>query len=562
MHAEYAIFYQLSIVMGIAAGLSLMAKLFRQPLIIAYIISGILVGPTLLNVIHDQSAFESFSQIGIALLLFIIGLGLNVSTIRSTGKPVIATFGAITLGLGSISYVVSQLFGFSRNESVVMAIAMLFSSTIIIVKSLSDKKEQSRLYGQIAIGILLAEDVVATLALLYVSASAGNGSNGAVLTLLVKGIFLGSALTFVGGVLMPKLSKLFASSQELLYIFALAWVFGVASLFAKAGFSIEIGALFAGVALAHLPYAPAISARLKLLRDFFIVLFFIRLGEQLGINDLNSALIPALVFSVIAIISKPLLTMISLGLLGYTKQTSFKTAVHLSQISEFSIILVVLAQTTGMITRDLTTIIALTTIFTIAISTYLMKYDDELYRMFEKPLAFFERSKTKQEMRALSHYPLVMLGYHEGGYTFVRTFRRIKKRYIVIDYNPDVIDTLEHQHVNHLYGDATDLELLEEIGVRKSELIVSNISDSSTNRMLAKHITSANDKAIFICRAARLNDAEALYEAGAAYVMMPHFIGDEHINSFIQRNGSNKNAFSKYRQQHLMQLAGVSMTLK
>ena len=562
MHAEYAIFYQLSIVMGIAAGLSLMAKLFRQPLIIAYIISGILVGPTLLNVIHDQSAFQSFSQIGIALLLFIIGLGLNVSTIRSTGKPVIATFGAITLGLGSISYVVSQLFGFSRNESVVMAIAMLFSSTIIIVKSLSDKKEQSRLYGQIAIGILLAEDVVATLALLYVSASAGNGSNGAVLTLLVKGIFLGSALTFVGGVLMPKLSKLFASSQELLYVFALAWVFGVASLFAKAGFSIEIGALFAGVALAHLPYAPAISARLKLLRDFFIVLFFIRLGEQLGINDLNLALIPALVFSVIAIISKPLLTMISLGLLGYTKQTSFKTAVHLSQISEFSIILVVLAQTTGMITRDLTTIIALTAIFTIAISTYLMKYDDELYRMFEKPLAFFERSKTKQEMRALSHYPLVMLGYHEGGYTFVRTFRRIKKRYIVIDYNPDVIDTLEHQHVNHLYGDATDLELLEEIGVRKSELIVSNISDSGTNRMLAKHITSANDKAIFICRAARLNDAEALYEAGAAYVMMPHFIGDEHINSFIQRNGSNKNAFSKYRQQHLMQLAGVSMTLK
>jgi Kef-type K+ transport system membrane component KefB len=562
MHADYAIFYQLSIVMGIAAGLSLIAKLFRQPLIIAYIASGILVGPTFLNVIHDQSAFESFSQIGIALLLFIIGLGLNVSIIRNTGKPVIVTFGAITLGLGSLSYIVSQLFGFSHSEGVVMAIAMLFSSTIIIVKSLSDKKEQSRLYGQIAIGILLAEDVVATLALLYISASAGNGSSGDVLTLLGKGIFLGSVLTLVGGFIMPKLSKVFASSQELLYIFALAWVFGIASLFAKAGFSIEIGALFAGVALAHLPYAPAISARLKLLRDFFIVLFFIRLGEQLGINDLNAALVPAAVFSIIAVVTKPVLTMLSLGVLGYTKQTSFKTAVHLSQISEFSIILVVLVQTTGTITRDLTTIIALTAIFTIAISTYLMKYDDELYRLLERPLAFFERSKTKQEMRSLSHYPLVMLGYHEGGYTFVRTFRRIKKRYIVIDYNPDVIDTLEHQHVNHLYGDATDLELLEEIGVRKSELIISNISDSGTNQMLAKHITSSNDKAIFICRAARLNDAEALYEAGAAYVMMPHFIGDEHINSFIQRNGSNKHAFSKYRQQHLMQLAGVSMRLK
>lgn len=555
---EQPIFYQLSIVMAIAAVISLIARLLRQPLIIGYIITGFLVGPAFLGVIQNHEAFESFSEIGIALLLFIIGLGLNVGIIKATGKPVLLTFTGIIAVLGSLAFATSKLFGFSQDEAIVMAIALLFSSTIIVVKALSDKKEQSRLYGQIAIGILLAEDLFATLALLYVSTSSGGMSgNGDLIALLAKGIAIGAGLTIVGGYIMPKLSKLFASSQELLYVFALAWVFGVSSLFSLAGFSIEIGALFAGVALAHLPYAQAISTRLKLLRDFFIVLFFIQLGEQLSLDNISNALVPALAFSALAMVSKPVIIMAAMGVLGYTKQTGFKAAVHLSQISEFSIILVVLAQTTGMISRDLTTIITLTAIITIAISTYLMKYDDRLYNWLARPLSIFERTKTKKEVSALGHYPLILLGYHQGGYTFVQTFREMKKRYIVIDYDPDVIDNLEHQHINHLYGDVTDTELLEELGIHKSELVISTIGSSRTNAMLARYITERNDEAIFVCHAATLDEAGELYDAGASYVLLPHFIGHEHINKFIKRNGSDKKAFSMYRQKHLLSLGNM-----
>ena len=557
---EQSIFYQLSIVMVIAAAISLVLRLFRQPLIIGYILTGFLVGPSFLGVIHNHEAFDSFSQIGIALLLFIIGLGLNAAVIKDTGKPVFVTFAAIIAGLGSFGFIASVLLGFEQKEALVMSTALLFSSTIIVVKALSDKKEQSRLYGQIAIGVLLAEDIAATLALLLVSTSGTDtsASNDLVL-LLAKGGLLAGSLTVIGGYVLPRLSKLFASNQELLYIFALAWAFGVASVFQWAGFSIEVGALFAGVAMAHLPYVQAISNRLKPLRDFFIVLFFISLGEELGIENLSGALVPALVFSAIIMVSKPILIMSSLGFLGYTKQTSFKTAVHLSQISEFSIVLIVLAVHNGVASNDLIAITTLTALITIAVSAYLMKYDDALFHYFNKALSIFERNTTKNELKSLSHYPLLLLGYSEGGFSFVKTFRQMKKRYIVIDYDPDIVESLERRHINHLYGDVTDIELLEEIGVHKSEIVVSTINNAITNQMLANHISKVNPGAVFICHASTFEEAETLYELGAAYVLMPHYIGDEHINQFLKLHGSNKQAFAKYRAKHLSVLGNLAV---
>lgn len=557
---ENSIYYQLSIVMVITAVVSIIMRFFKQPLIIGYIISGFLVGPSLLGIVDNHDAFESFSQIGISLLLFIIGLGLNFGVIMDTGKPSLLVFLVRIAGIGGLGFIASKLLGYEHQEALVMAAALLFSSTIVVVKSLTDKKEQSRLYGQMAIGILLVEDIAATIALLFVSSSSGGAATADDITLLVaKGVLLASGLVLIGGYVMPHMTKLFASSQELLYIFALAWAFGVASLFRFSGFSIEVGALFAGVALAHLPYVQAIASRLKPLRDFFIVLFFIRLGEDLGIDNITVALLPALLFSAIIIIVKPMLIMASLGSLGYTKQTSFKTAIHLTQISEFSIVLIVLAASSGIASPSLVTITTLTALITIAVSSYLMKYDDRLFVYISKYLNVFERASTKKELRELGHYPLMLLGYNEGGNGYVKTFRHMKKRYIVVDYDPDVIEILERQHINHLYGDVTDIGLLEEIGIHRSELIISTINVASTNLMLADHITKANKNAIFICHASSFEEAESLYKAGAAYVLMPQHIGNEHINQFLKRNGSSKKAFAAYRAKHLVTLGGIAM---
>jgi voltage-gated potassium channel Kch len=188
-----------------------------------------------------------------------------------------------------------------------------------------------------------------------------------------------------------------------------------------------------------------------------------------------------------------------------------------------------------------------------------MHFDDKLYRLLQKPLSIFERTSTKRELRELQHYPLVLLGYHEGGYEFVRTFRHMKKPYVVVDFNPEVIDSLEAQHINHIYGDVTDFELLDEIGVHRSELIVSTLNDTATNHLLLTHIHRHNKHAIFVCHASSYDEAEALYEQGAAYVILPHFIGTEQINEFIRKHGSNKKAFEKYRRQHLIRLGNMAL---
>lgn len=556
---ESSIFLQLASVLAVAAGVSIVMRLLRQPLIIGYILSGIIVGPSALDLIHNHNAFESFSQIGIALLLFIVGLGLNVAVIRSTGKPVFMVFLLNIIFVGLAGYGTSQWFGFSPIESMLAGLALVFSSTIVVVKALVDEREQHRLYGQIAIGVLLVEDIAATIMLVILAAAKNGGGAEALFALAGKGLLLAAVMTFVGWFVMSRLVKFFATNQEFLFTFAIAWAFSIAAVFEIAGFSLEVGALFAGVSLASLPYAQEISTRLKPLRDFFLLLFFISLGSVITFDNIWASLIPALLFSAIAIIIKPLSISAGLGLLRYTKQTGFKVGAHMSQTSEFSIIMLTLAAAEGFVSDDMISIMTLTTFITIAISTYLMKYDDELYRVFANFLSLFERKNVMTDGSKGPDYKLALFGYHKGGHEFVNTFRDMRKKYIVIDYDPEVIETLERQHITHVYGDATDFELLEELGVGKLEMIVSILPGHTTNRELLKYYLGKNPKGIFICHANDYDTAAELYELGASYVMLPHFIGSEKMSAFIRKNGSDKAAFDSYRKHHIITLGKAAI---
>jgi Kef-type K+ transport system membrane component KefB len=556
---EHSIFTELSLVIVAVALVSLVMRLLRQPLILGYIITGILVGPSLLNLIHSREAFEGFSAIGIALLLFIIGMGMNVDIMRRVGKSIFITAAALFFTIGTLGVVLSKLlFDFSMTEAYIIGLAMFFSSTIIIVKVLADKKEQNRLHGQIAIGVILLDDIVATLALLFVAAGKDQTIGAEELAILFgKGILLIGFLLFSAKYILPKVVKSIAANQESLFLFAIAWGFGVASLFEYGGFSIEVGALFAGVSLASLPYAGEIEARLKPLRDFFVVLFFITLGESLNVTNMGSALIPALVFSAVVIIIKPAAVTTCLGLLGYPKRVAFKAGVNLSQISEFSIVLVVLAASSGLVNKELSAMITIVAMITITTSTYLMKYDDELFAIFDKLKLFaglFEKERTHSESKHKTEYQLMLFGYHRGGHEFIRTFKNLKRKYLVVDYDPGVIELLQHEQIPCQYGDATDAELLEEIGVASAKMVVSTITDSETNQELIRHINFYNPEAVIVCNANSYEEALQLYELGCSYVMIPHYAGSEQLSSLIQRNGIDRQHFDRYRAKHLHHL--------
>jgi len=548
------VFAELSLAIGIATVMAFIMRLIKQPLILGYIAAGLIAGPSLLSVISEpnQEMFETFSHLGIALLLFIIGLGMNISELRKQGKSVIITALVALITIGSLGFTVASLLGYMNTEALIIGISLFFSSTIIIVKILSDKKEQNRLHGQLAIGIILFDDLVATIALVVLAAGKGGGLELSQFVLLaVKGIGLAIMLIIANTKILGHVTKFVASSQELLFLFALAWGFGIATLFEFAGFSLEVGALFAGVALGTVPYSQEITARLKPLRDFFVVLFFITLGESLDLTSLGSAIIPALVLAAVVMVAKPTVITLCLGLLGYTKRVSFKAGINLSQISEFSIILAVLAASNGMIRPEVSAVITLVAIITIAISTYLMHYDERLFTVFDRfKIRLFEREAAYKEHVRRKSYPFILFGYHKGGHQFISTFQQMKKRFVVVDYDPAVIDTLEQHDIAFMYGDATDPELLDEIGVEHAKLIVSTFTDYTVTTQLVAAVAKLNDKAVIICHATNQEEAIALYEMGATYVMIPHYIGSEKVSSFLKKNGLDKEQFDIFRERH------------
>lgn len=546
--------------LALAAIISSIMRILKQPLIIGYIVTGLIVGTAIMGLAPHRETFEVFSNFGTVLLLFVVGIGLNPKIIKEVGKVSLIT-GVSQIAFTAIAgFGLVTLFGFNIITSIYIGIALAFSSTIIVIKLLTDKKDQNKLYGKIAIGLLLVQDIVATIALLMASASNSGGlSLQNVAFLVIKGALLSVGIYLFVKLILQKLTKFLSKSNEMLFLFAIAWGFGIASLAYLCGFSLEVGALFAGVSLASMPYAQEVASRLRPLRDFFIVMFFISLGSNLNISRLGDIIWPALVISAFVLISKPFIIMIGMNLLGYTKKNSFKSGLALAQISEFSIIFIMLGQRSGQIPTEALYLVTLIGLVTITISAYMISYANQIYDFMSKFLPFLRDKNKKLEHEHSSNYSAILFGYEKGGYEFLQLFKDLKKRYIVVDYSPETIEGLERNNIPHIYGDAQDVELLEEIGVDRCKILVSTITEFNTSQFLVRQLTKTNPNAICIVHADNINQVEQLYEDGASYVITPHFIGSEQIGSFIRKSGLDKEQFQRMRDKHLEKLRAQTL---
>lgn len=549
------LFAQLSLVIALGAGVSLIMRLLHQPLIIGHIITGILAGPAVFHIIRDESGFTVLSTLGVALLLFIVGLELSLKIITRLSKVVFFTTFVQMSVVMAAGTLLARTLDFGLLESLIIGLCLAMSSTIIIITLLQQKKELARLFAQIAVGILILQDLVATAAKITLAARSAGDTAIEVGLLLGRGVFFVGLLYIMSRMVLPRMVKFLESSKELLLILSIGWALGIATMFARLGFSVEVGALLAGMSLASLPFSHEVASRLRPMRDFFIIVFLITLGHTLVPEHIRSALIPALFFSLLVFILKPLVILATLGMQGYTKRASFKAALAMSQISEFSLVFIVAAAHHQYVSQSAQAALGLTALLTFAGSAYLIKYDDALFTLLEKHLRFFERRVTKLEQRsAAQSYPIVLFGYRKGGGEFIRTFKNMGKRFVVVDYDPEAIELIEKQHVQFLYGDATDPELIEELGLANSKLVVSTISDPVANEFLAHWLNEHNPGAVFVGSAETAYQAARLYSEGASYVMMPHFIGSEKISSFIKRTGFKKSEFNKFREKHLQYL--------
>jgi Kef-type K+ transport system membrane component KefB len=550
MHSD--LFTELSLVLALAAGVAIIARLFKQPLIIAYIVTGILVGPSVLDFLKDPEAIESFGKFGIALLLFIVGLGLNVAAVKEVGKPAVLTGVGQVMFTTIIAFVLTTALGYDTTASIYIAVAMAFSSTIIILKLLNDKKEQNKLYGKISIGFLLVQDVIATIALVVASASSsGSLEFGDFLVLLGKAAALTVALVIATQFILKPLSKFLSRSQELLFLFTLAWGFGVGAIFKEVGFSLEIGALAAGVTMAGLHFAQDVASKLRPLRDFFVVIFFIVLGATLDLSAISSVLLQAIGLSALVLIGNPIIVMIIMGLMGYTKKTSFKAGLAVAQISEFSLIFVLLGAANGQVDDKVVSLVTVVALITIAISSYMIIYADKLYELLQRYLSLFERRVVKNERMPKRAYEAIIFGYKKGGAEFVKTFQSMNSKFLVIDYDPDVIDIMNRDSVDYLYGDVNDAELLDELDLSRLKIVIITITDFTTNTFLLQLLNRTNPNCVVICHSENINHAAELYTLGASYVMLPHYIGSEKISAFIKKSGFKKAEYKKFHDRHI-----------
>lgn len=547
------IFLEISRLLVIATVVAGVMHSLRQPLVIGHIITGLLVGPAVLDLVQSQQTIHLFSNMGITLLLFIIGLGLNPKIIREVGKIATVT------GLGQILFTVALAFlvatslGFSTVPAVFIAIAMAFSSTIIILKLLSDKRDTHRLYGKVATGFLLVQDVVAVTVLIVVAALARDQSLTAVLSqTVVMGTAFIAAVALIAHYVLPRLKSFLASSQEFLFLFSIGWGFGVAAVAHSIGFSFEIGALAAGVALANSPYALEISSRMRPLRDFFIVLFFIVLGSELHLSSIGSGAWPALVLSLVILIGNPIIIMTIMGILNFTRKTSFKAGLTVAQISEFSLILIILARDGGHISDSVVAMLTLVAMITIACSTYLIIYADTVYAWLAPYLKVFERKGVRSESEFTDEYDVILFGLKSGSRTFLEGFQNLGSRFLVVDYDPEVVDMLTREGVDAVYGDANDTEFLEDLPIDKAKMVVVTATEFTVNATLVSHIGHKHPEVLVIAKAEEAHEAQQLYEMGASYVMMPHFLGSLEVSRRVKKHGVDAHDhFRRARNSHL-----------
>jgi Kef-type K+ transport system membrane component KefB/Trk K+ transport system NAD-binding subunit len=524
-------FVEIAAILSLATVIGIVGQKLRQPLIIMFLITGILAGPSFFGFIQSYHQIELLAHIGIALLLFIVGLKLDLNLIRSTGPVALATGLGQIIFTSLIGFIIAVLLGMSYLSSAYVAVALTFSSTIIIVKLLSDKKEIDSLHGQIAIGFLIVQDIAAILALIGLttigSSSAENESAYfSTIIIVVKGLGLLAVVALLMKYVIPWLTRRLAYSMELLTLFAIAWAIFLGAGSELLGFSKEVGAFLAGVSLASTDFRDSIGARLTGLRDFLLLFFFIDLGARLEWSTVGSQLGTSIIFSLFVLIGNPLIVLVIMGVMGYRRRTSFLAGLTVAQISEFSLIVAALGLSIGHITNETVGLITLVGIVTIFMSTYMILYSGKLYNALSDYLKIFEMRNPYREaaidtVKETPDVDVIMVGLGNYGSALAEYLLRRNKSILCVDFNPSVLDKCCKLGLYVLYGDMADPDIHEQLPLNKAKWVISSVRDKDLNMTLLKNLKKDAYAGRVALTASNEEEARTLENAGANLIFRP-----------------------------------------
>ena len=548
--------FGLMIIVG--AVVALLAKRFRQPVLLGYVLAGLLIGPAALGWVPNTDIISFISDIGLIFLMFIIGLELDLSKLKDVGKTsvMIGTIQVVVVTL--VAALASLLLRFTFIQGLYLGLVISFSSTLVVVKMLTDIHEIDSLHGELALGILVIQDVLAVVGLSILGSLGAGGAThsnwvffGIIQNLtglqlpsivtLFANLFLFALVTYLfGKYIMPIAFKEAVTSTELLFVVTLAVVFILSEIAGFFEFSLAMGAFLAGIALSTAAYSHDIIGRVKPLKDFFLILFFVGLGMQIAFQNFVSQFLVILFIAVGALVLKPVVTFFTLKLFKYNNRTSFLVSVHLAQVGEFGMVLIA-SGAAAFAGSPVITGVVIITIVTMTLTAYVIKYDEELYG-FAKPFIapfddiFGTRPEEHRNMPDKYQPEVIIMGVNSMTAEAIEMLHK-RKRILVIDYNPAKILSYRERGIPTICSDAVNPDLYDEIDFRKVQSMVSVVHQHNSNALVIKKMHEINKQQgtrINIIVSASTEDwGKKLYRAGATLVLIPDVIGRRMLTEIL-----------------------------
>lgn len=548
--AESLLIIDIALLITVATVFAYFARLLKQPYIVAYVMAGVIIGPMGFGLITNIEEMNVLAEIGIAFLLFAIGLEIDFRKLRSVGTAAMVG-GTIQMGLTFVlGFVLSLMLNFGFIVSIYIGLLVSFSSTMIVAKILVDKRQINTLHGRIMLGILILQDLIVIAVLPVLADMEILMSWDMFALMIVKGFGLFSMAIVLNRFVFRKILDYAANSHELLFLTAIAVCFIFIGLAYALGFSIAIGAFIGGIALAQFPYNLEIFGEMHSLRDFFSVIFFTSLGMQLSLSVISSMIIPFVVFLIIIVVMKPVILSITYLLLGYGGRNATIIGIGLGQASEFSFIIAAQGLVLGHLDGGTYSLVISLVVLSMVITPYTMRFRHGIYRFLsDRKFRLPESLSTPTHIRKIEKKPkkglkdhVVVFGCDVMGSKVVDYLKNKKVRFIVTEHNPEIIKKLSKEGVYTMYGDAFNEDLLKETGLYKAKLAVVTIPDVEVSGFIVGKAKRFNPSIKIYARAHSEDDANALYKAGADFVVVPDFVsGGTLVRKLEHFIGSKKN---------------------
>lgn len=550
---EHSLINDIAVCIVVAFALAVLSQWLRQPLIIAYLGAGFLAGPVALGWVHDQHTIETIGELGLLFLLFMIGLEIDLKKVLRSGKVILITAGVQIVGSLLFGLLVFKVAGFplggGQLDALYLALAVTFSSTVIIVKILYDKRELDTYTGRVTLGVLVLQDVAAIL-FLALQNDLTDPAAGEIALSLFKVVVLVAAAFTASRYVLPALFRSVSRLPELVLVGALAWCFVVAGLASALELSREMGALIAGVALSTFPYTLDVAARVNTLRDFFVTLFFVSLGMQIPAPN-PAMLLNALLLAAVVVVSRQLTVFAPLYALGMGIRGSVLPTINLSQISEFALVIVALGldPAYGHISAQTVGVILYAFVITAALSSYAISRSERWHKAAKPLLRWLglkdldETTLVARDDETSAHAPasVYLLGFSWTASSLLEEMTRhapeLLPRLAVIDFNPLVNRELRRRGMRIIYGDITQRDTLLHAGIAHAEVLVCTLPNTvlkgSNNLRLARELRAINPTARLIMHAEKLQDVATLYAAGVDYVSVPRLVEADRLREVL-----------------------------